>query len=345
MSAPNSVLPRNDFLRIPVLATARPDGFKEWHHHLLQGPGWRLLINFSVTNETLGGRSPRLVPRVIVIAHDRRWTGVAEQFDETDLDISADVCTVAIGSNRMLIAPDGYQVLIDLPDRGITGALKLTPVGPPSITRVNNQPVGAGQISWLFVPRLRADGWFRLGDRHYHAERCPAYHDHNWGHFHWGDDFSWEWGSMLPTRRDDPWSLVFTRKTDRRRLRCLSQALYLWHHDELAAMFRDAAVRMRSVGLLGRRPDCTLPPVMRLVLGGESSDVPGSIEITASSSAGSVQAMFRPESYVRLAQPSELALDRAVVLSEISGAAQISGSVHGCPIEATGAGVFELLHG
>ena len=57
--------------------------------------------------------------------------------------------------------------------------------------------------------------------------------------------------------------------TDRRRLRCLSQALYVWHHDEPAAIFRHAAVQTRSHGLLGRAADCTLPPPMRLLLDGE----------------------------------------------------------------------------
>jgi hypothetical protein len=345
MSAPTAVLPRNDFLRTPVLATARPDGFKEWHHYLVQGPDWGFLINFSVASETVGRRSPRLVPRVIVIAHDRHWRGVVEQFDEAELNVSADMCTLTMGRNRMLIAPDGYQVTIDLPDRDISGELRLFPVGSPSIARVNNQQVGDGRISWLFVPRLQADGWLRVGDRHYQADRSPAYHDHNWGHFRWGDDFGWEWGSILPTDHADPWSLVFTRKTDRHRLRCLSQAVYLWHHDELVAMFRDGAVQMRSIGLLGRRPDCTLPPPMRLVLGGESSDVPASIEITASSTAGSLRAVFEPEAHARLAQPSELALDRVVVLSEISGTALISGSIHDHRVDATGAGLVEVLHG
>ena len=341
MRVGEAVLPRNDFLRVPVLACARPDGFKEWHHFLLQSPDLLLFINFSVAGTAAGG----LVPRVIAVFHDHRWSGVVEQFAERDLDISADVCGMAMRANRMLVTPDGYQVVVDLPDRGVAGVLRFTVVGAPSITRVNNQPVGAGRISWLFVPRLRADGWIALGGRRRPIERCPAYHDHNWGHFRWGDDFGWEWGSILPTADDDPWSLVFTRKTDRRRLRCLSQALYLWHHDELAAMFRDTAIHMRSVGLLGSRPDCTLPPVMRLLAGGEAADVPASIEITASSSAGSIRAVFRSESHARLVQPSELAHDRAVVLSEVGGTAQIGGSVDGRPFDAAGAGVFELLHG
>ena len=55
-----------------------------------------------------------------------------------------------------------------------------------------------------------------------------------------------------PPDPEDPWSMVFLQMTDRRRLRCLSQALYVWHHDEPAAIFRHAAVQTRSHGLLGR---------------------------------------------------------------------------------------------
>ena len=115
-------------------------------------------------------------------------------------------------------------------------------------------------MCWLFVPRLRADGWLRIGGQEHRLEGELAYHDHNWGRFWWGDDFGWTWGTFLSQGPEDPWSLVFLRMTDRRRLRCLSQALYVWHHDEPAAIFRHAAVQTRSHGLLGRAADCTLPP-------------------------------------------------------------------------------------
>ena len=110
-------------------------------------------------------------------------------------------------------------------------------------------------------------------------------------------------------------------------------------------MYRDAAVRARSRGLLGRPPDCTLPPPMRLVLGGEASDVPESVEITGTRSGETVQAEFRPVSYARLAQPSEVDMDRSVVLYETSGTARVSGSVNGEELDFTGFGLFEWLHG
>ncbi len=144
--------------------------------------------------------------------------------------------------------PTGYRVLVDLPERDLRGELHLTPASRPFV--VNNQPVGEGRLSWLFVPRLQAHGWFHIDGRDHRLDGEVAYHDHNWGRFRWGDDFGWEWGSVLPASSEDPWSFVFMRMTDRRRLRALSQALYVWRHDEPAAMFRDAAVQVA----LGRPP-------------------------------------------------------------------------------------------
>jgi hypothetical protein len=339
----SAVLARSDFLRAPVLSTARPEGFKEWHHFVVHGQGWRLLVNFSLTNAASPAGQLRLAPRVIVIAHDQRWTGAIERFDESELDVSADLGDLTIGGNRMIMRPDGYQVMIDLPRHDIRGELHFTPVSRPFV--VNNQPVGEGRMCWLFLPRLRAAGWLRIGGLERRLQSDVAYHDHNWGRFWWGDDFGWTWGTILPQGPDDPWSLVFLRMTDRRRLRCLSQALYVWHHDEPAAIFRHAAVETRSCGLLGRAADCTLPPPMRMLLDGEVPDVPELIEITATRAGDAVHAEFRPRSYARLAQPSEVCLDRSVVLCETGGTARVNGAINGEDIDFNGTGVFEFLHG
>ena len=338
-----AVLAASDFLRAPVLASAQPEGYKEWHHFVIQGAGRRILINFSLTNETSRSGEPRLAPRVIVIAHEERWSGVIERFEYSELNVSIDLGGVAIGSNRMIVRPDGYQVELDLPEHDVKGAIHFHSLSRPFV--VNNQPVGDGQMCWLFVPRLRADGWLRIHGHKHHVESEIAYHDHNWGRFWWGDDFGWTWGTVLPNDSKDPWSLVFLRMTDRRRLRCLSQALYVWHHDEPAAIFRHAAVETRSRGLLGRTADCTLPAPMRLLLDGEVADIPERIEVTAARAGDTVHTEFSPHSYARLAQPSELFLDRSTVLCETNGTARVRGSIRGETIDMVGVGVFELLYG
>ncbi len=339
----SALLARSDFVRAPVLATARPAGFKEWQHFVVHGRGVRLLINFSLNNEVLAGDEVRLVPRVIVIARDEKWTGAIERFDGRALNVSPDLGGLTIGGNRMTVTPDGYRVAIDLPDNGIRGELHFASASRPFVVR--NEPAGEGRVSWLFVPRLRADGWLRIGDREHRMDDDLAYHDHNWGRFRWGDDFGWTWGTILPTGPGDPWSMVSVHITDRRRLRSLSRSLYVWHRDEPAAIFRHAAVQARTHGLLDRAPDCTLPPPMRLLLGGEVPGVPERIEITAARAGDKVRAEFRSRSYARLAHPSEVCLDRSTVLCEADGAVRASGTVNGEDFDFVGTGVFEFLHG
>jgi hypothetical protein len=339
----SAVLARNDFLRAPVLATARPAGFKEWHHFVVHGRGFRLLINFSLTNEVFGANEVRLAPRIIVVAHDGNWTGAIERFDGRALNVSADLGEMTIGGNRMTVLSDGYRVAIDLPDKDIRGELHFTSASRPFVVR--NQPLGNGRISWFFVPRLRAEGCLRIGGREHRIEDDLAYHDHNWGRFRWGDDLGWTWGTILPAEPGNPWSMVFMQTTDRSRLRCLSQALYVWHHDEPAAIFRHAAVQTRSGGLLDRAADCTLPPPMRLLLDGEVPGVPEKIDITATRAGDRVHAEFRSGSYARLAQPSEVYLDRSTVLCETGGTARASGTINGEDFDFASTGVFEFLYG
>lgn len=326
-----------------MLGTAEPDGFKEWHHFVIHADGFRLLINFSLNNETAPGGRFRLVPRVIVIGHDAQWRGEIARFEESDVTISPCLGDVTIGANRMLIRPNGYQVTISLPSQGIEAELDFTSASQPFV--VNNQPLGTGRMNWLFVPRLHAHGWVRIRGREHRFDNDVSYHDHNWGRFWWGDDFGWEWGTVLPHDSNDPWSLVYLRMTDKRRLRYLSQALYVWHHDEPAAIFRHASVQVRTSGSLGRAADCTLPPPMRLLLDGEVPGVPAKIDVTAARCGDMVHAEFFPASYARLAQPSEVSLDGTIVLCESSGTARMTGSINGEKIDFIGTGVFEFLHG
>ena len=84
---------------------------------------------------------------------------------------------------------------------------------------------------------------------------------------------------------------------------------------------------------------------MRLLLDGEVPDVPERIEITATRAGDAVHAEFRPQSYARVAQPSEVSLRRSTVLCETSGTATVSGTINGEDIDFVGAGVFEFLYG
>lgn len=330
-----AVLAQSDFLRAPLLAGGNADDFKEWHHFVIHAPDTHVLINFSLT----GPQSAR----VIVIVHDTRWTGVVERFDPRLVEVSVDLGELSIGANTMRVTPDGYRVQIDLPAHDICGVLDFTPVSRPFV--VNNQPVGEGRMSWLFVPRLRAAGWLRIYGRDMAFDDDLAYHDHNWGRFRWGGDFGWTWGTIVPKERSNPWSMVFLQMTDRRRLRFTSQAVYVWHRDEPAAMLLRSAVDTHVHGRLSRAADCTLPAPMGLIVDGTVPGVPERLEICAHRLGDAVHAEFRPTSYARLAHPSEIHLDRCTVLCEAGGSAHVTGTVRGERMDFDGAAVFEFLHG
>ena len=155
-----AALASSDFLRAPVLGIAQPAGFKEWHHFVVHGArspapdqlqphqrdlrpvksGWRRASSSSPTIS--GGQAPSsgsTIPNstcrpTSVVSHRRQPNGHA--------------------ARRL---PGG-----DRPARtDIQGELQFTSVSRPFV--VNNQPVGEGRMCWLFVPKLRADGWLRIG--------------------------------------------------------------------------------------------------------------------------------------------------------------------------------------
>ena len=55
-----------------------------------------------------------------------------------------------------------------------------------------------GWISWYAVPRTwPPTGTATVAGRTISLDGRDAYHDHNWGRWHWGDDLGWEWGCFL----------------------------------------------------------------------------------------------------------------------------------------------------
>jgi hypothetical protein len=339
-----TTLPRHDHLRAPLLAAARPEGYKEWQHFVIVGPTAHLLVNFSLTSQVAADGRPRLVPRVIVVGHTGRWSGTVERVAAEPV-IAPDLASLAVAGNHVTVRPDGYEVLVDLPSQGVAGALHLAAGARPAVVVVPNQPVGDGRLNWLFVPRLRATGWLRLGGREHRFDDAVAYHDHNWGRFRWGADFGWIWGTVLPRHPADPWSAVFMAMTDRRRLRCRSQALYVWRHDEPMGFFRDTALHVTSGGRFDGPADCTLPPVTRLLLGGATSRVPASLTVDTARARDQLRLGYRPTAMAHLVHPSEVRPDQTVVLAETIGPAHLTGSVDGERIDVTGPGVFEWLDG
>lgn len=330
------LLDRADHFR----AIAKPDAAtKEWHHFVVHGRDARLIVNFSIS---LGeGPSDRQLGRLIVLAHHHDWEGWIEEVSVTDIDVVNNGVYGRFGESVIRFVDGGYLVELNIPQRGITGRIRFTPASKPFLK--NNQPLGEGRMSWLFVPRLGADGWLQTASARLSMRGAVAYHDHNWGSFRWGDDFGWEWGSSLPTQPAEPWSLVFMRMTDRAHSIARSQCLYVWRNGEPVAMFRDSSVKVETDGFLRRPAKLTLPGVMGLLLQGTASDVPRRLELKAHRAGDHVTVVVEPDEYARVAIPAEIGPRDTVILHEISGEVRAWGMIGNHAIDMEGSGVFELL--
>ena len=335
------VLERTDFFRGPGPVTADPTPYKEWHHFVVHGEGCRILVNFSLCTDAseIGGPP---VARVIVLVHQDGWRGHIAHYDLDETELSRAGIHARFGASVLTWREGAYQVDVSLPEQGIVGRIRLEPRSRPFVK--NNQPLAPGsRMSWLFVPRLVADGWLMVGGQRFSMRAAAAYHDHNWGRFRWGDDFGWQWGSIMPTSSANPWTIVFARMTDRGHRHARSQGLYVWREDEPVVMFRDANITIETSGPLRQPPGAVIPGVMRLVSAGSASDIPAEHRVTGRRGDDRLELTFRPDDYGRVVIPSETDDEGTVVLNEVSGRVEAHGSVNGEPLRVEGSGVFEYL--
>lgn len=330
------------FRRSPSRLAGRAD-HKEWQHFLVHTEEVHLLVNFSLIDD-VWARTQRSAEtaRLIVLARLDEWDGDVDRFDEAEVHVIPGAIEARFGESRMRFEGGRYLVSIALRDRPIAAELELLPITLPAVSA--NQPLSRDRsLSWMFVPRLIARGTIRVAGHTEHIEAAPAYHDHNWGHFLWGDDFSWEWGSALPWDPASEWSIVHVRMSDRGRSVARYQGLFLWRGAEPFRVFRDEEIRVSHAGTFELSRPRKIPRVMAMLAPGTASDVPRRLEITARGEGDELHVIFEPADVAQVVMPSERDLDGVTVLNEVSGRVRMEGRVRGVRVEMEGPSVFEFI--
>jgi hypothetical protein len=330
------------FRRSPSRLLGRAD-HKEWQHFLVHTEAVHLLVNFNLIDDRWAA-DPRKaeVARLIVLARGEAWDGDVERFDAADVEVEPGRVDARFGRNTLRFDRGRYLLSIALRDRPIAAELELVPTTLPSLSE--NQPLARDRsLSWLFVPRLVARGTITVGGRSIHVEAAPAYHDHNWGHFLWGDDFSWEWGSALPWDPGCLYSVVHVRMADRGRSAARYQGLFLWRGREPLRVFRDEEIRVEHEGSLETPRPLRVPRVMAMLAPGTASDVPRRMEVVARGRGDEIHLRFEAEDAARVVMPSEHAAEGVTVINEVSGHVTLTGRARGADVAMEGPGVFELL--
>ncbi len=319
---------------------ARRPGFKEWFHFALSTADVDLLVNFSVTVEDIAG-SPSPRARLVVLGSaGLGWNGGVVQAG-AGFRCEAGDLSLVMGSDGFWFEDGVFQLSACVPEAEVD--LLLRPLTLPALVR--NVDLGAPEpLHWSICPRLVASGRCRLGEEQHSLRDVPAYHDHNWGAFVWGADFSWEWGFCLPDNLDCPWSVTFVRMRDRSRERVRTACVFLWKGAIQKRVFRGQAVKVTRSGLLRARGVPTFPRVMRLLVPGPATDVPQALEVSARRDGDELRIIFEPDSVARIAVPHDKAPGMTLI-QEAAGRFAVEGTVDGERVTFSGRTTVEFLHG
>jgi hypothetical protein len=336
-----ALVPKLDYHRGPSGVPDARVEHKEWQHFVVHTPRTTLLVNFSVVGDVWARNAE--VARLVVLARRDGWDGDVERFEPAEVDVAPGSLTARLGASSLRFEGGRYHVSIALRERQIAADLRFVPRAIPALA--NNQILSRERsLSWFFVPRLAASGTVSIDGEEEEIEDAPAYHDHNWGRFRWGDDFSWEWGSVLPRDARSQLGVVMMRVTDRARTVSRSQSLSLWRGEGHPVVFRDGDLHVRAEGRLAmlRRRHLRLPRAMSLLAAERAHDIPARVLLEGHNDDGDITLIFGAEDVAELVLPSETDGHRVVSLYEVTGEATLRGEVRGETIDLEGAGVFEI---
>lgn len=338
-----TLLARSDYFRRSPSRLGGRGEHKEWQHFIVHAADLHLLVNFSLLDEALPGHDhPSEVARLIVLARGAQWEGDVERFEAGEVEVEAGHLHARFGRNTLCFEEGRWRLSLALRERPVAAELEFAPVTLPALS-AHHLLAPQRPISWLFLPRLEVRGSITVGGHTVRVEGAPGYHDHNWGHFRWGDDFCWEWGSVLPEQPSNPWSAVLVRVADRGRILARYQALFLWHGGEPLRVFRDEELHFSAPCCFQAERPFNLPRPLALLVPGTAADLPREVLVRARGRGDELFLRFTPRHAARLLLPVEESLEQLTLIHEVLGPVVLQGRVRGTGVDMEGPGVFEFI--
>ena len=337
---------RTDHLRFSPARAERTPGFKEWTYFCVSTPDVDLLLTLTFLDridQTPTHAAP--AARVIALARTRdgRWIGGVDEVPPSAVRATPGRVDVAMGACDLRFTAGAYALNARMISAPLEAHLRLRPLGLPAVgTSVR---MGAAEpMRWIVVPRLEAHGEVILDSRCIEIHAAPAYHDHNWGAFSWGGDFAWEWGLVQAPRLQVPWTIIYSRISDRARQRVVSQAILVWRDDSYCRAFRDDEITVEESGLLRDGAKLRVPRGMSLVEPATTADVPRTLVARAESGTDRLEMRLRLLDFAEIALPNETLDLGTTLLCEARGDAEVKGVVRGERFALSAPAILELNH-
>jgi hypothetical protein len=330
-----------EILRPPSLLDPSASSYKDWFHLNFADPdsGTIGLINVSLHGAPWEERS-RAIGTILVHSPEWGWQSYVENMAYSDANLGRSV----IGLRDVAVAINERSGAIHASSLGESNPfharLRAELVGVP-IDFEQEMPLGPGWISWYLAPSMRLSGEWTIHEKRTVLNNVPAYQDHNWGRWRWGDDFGWEWGCFLPNAAAQSPSVVFARTTDRAH-RYVGKSFLVADAASMRSRFSSENIAL-SFG-----DDFDLPlhrvPGAMAALHQEMVEprLPRTVEITGVQGPDRVTIAFVAHAVAQFITAEPTARGYGFI-HEIVGRYRSSGRVRGVSFEDSGYGVFEYV--
>jgi hypothetical protein len=329
-------------LRPPSPLDPTAPAYKDWLHLNFADPrsGTIGLLNVSLHGSPWDPRSRAMG---VVLVHSPEW-GWQSHVEITGYS-GANLWESGIALRDIALAIDRQRGTIHASSLGSANRFHAhlqAEAASQQVAFEQEMPLGPGWISWSFVSNLHLSGEWKIGEYRTLLENAPAYHDHNWGRWHWGDDFGWEWGCFLKGMSPGQnLSMVFARTTDRAH-RSRGKPFLVAEANSKRRCFLPENVEVAFVGSFDS-PLHRVPGAMA-ALHQEMAQpcLPGGVSIQAWQGADRLAISFvaRGAAQFIASDPSERGYS---FIHEMVGEYRVSGELRGAHLKDHGAAVFEYV--
>ena len=312
---------------------------REWFHFFLLTPEVDLLANFSLTYNPDLSSEP--VYRLLVMARSgESWAG--DVFDTADAVAPAGGFGFDSSIGGFRFRHGEFQLTLNT--EAVACQLRMRPASELAYTNSVSLS-GHGAIRWVAMPHLISNGSIEIGEKQHQVADAATYHDHNWGKFSWGDDFSWEWlgFSADTTASAEPVSGVFTRISDRYGHATLSQALMLWHEGKMIHALAGSELGVHRSGISTARTRYRVPRVASLATPGSHADIPACFDITAQPLGRELSVQVRPGDNTQIVIPDDTRDDAITLINESRSTVNAVVPIGGQTLAVEGVGLFEQI--
>ena len=329
-----------DNLRPPSLLDPSAAGYKDWLHlnvfdHETGNIG---VINVSLHGSPSDPRSRAIGVGLVNVAKTE-WWGNIEIAGITDAAIGFDSICLEQVALAVQVYPGVVTASVRDTRSGLRASLKAAAAASP-IWVEERLPLGDGWISWFALPLATVDGEWTIGKERMVLRNASAYHDHNWGRWHWGENLGWEWGCFIVSGPPKV-AFVLSRTSDRAH-RSFGKSLLIVQCEDKRRTFAGSAVKLVYEGSLSisRR----LPGALAALHQDKArAHLPQVLRFTAADGVDNVELVFSARSAAQLIVADPIVKGYGFI-HEIVGEFMCSGNIGDTEVTGSGLGVLELVY-